>query len=108
HARVRNVIERIFGIMKKRFKILMTPPHMNLDVQARIPPALAAVHNFIIDNDPDDLQDYMDICEDPSPGIFRTEGQLAVSRTSAREKQGADTKRANVALAMWNAYVTQQ
>jgi hypothetical protein len=47
HAMLRNVIERAFGILKNRFRILLLPPKYPLEVQIRIPAALSAVHNFI-------------------------------------------------------------
>lgn len=47
HASARNAVERIFGVLKRRFRILSIPPEYNLQVQATVPVALAAIHNFI-------------------------------------------------------------
>src|ERR1700734_2352747 len=47
HAQARNVIERIFGVLKRRFRILVIPPEYSVKVQAQIPSALCAIHNFI-------------------------------------------------------------
>ena len=47
HAQARNVIERIFGVLKRRFRILLLAPEYNIEIQNRIPAALAALHNFI-------------------------------------------------------------
>jgi len=47
HAQARNVIECIFGVLKQWFRILLLPPHYQLDFQARIPVALCALQNFI-------------------------------------------------------------
>ena len=47
HAQGRNVIERIFGVLKQRFRILLLPPRYPLDFQPRIPVALCALQNFI-------------------------------------------------------------
>ena len=52
HASARNVVERIFGILKQHFRILLLPTHFPLDMQARIPAALCALHNFIYTCDP--------------------------------------------------------
>jgi hypothetical protein len=51
HAQTRNVIERVFGVLKQRFRILLLPPRYPLDFQARIPAALCALQNFIQEND---------------------------------------------------------
>jgi hypothetical protein len=47
HASARNVIERIFGVLKRRFRILLLAPEYGLAIQAQIPSALCAIHNFI-------------------------------------------------------------
>jgi hypothetical protein len=47
HAQARNVIERIFGVLKRRFRILLLGPEYQYSVQAQIPAALCAIHNFI-------------------------------------------------------------
>jgi hypothetical protein len=37
--------------------ILTIPPEFSMAIQARIPPALCAVHNFICIHDPDEIHD---------------------------------------------------
>ena len=37
HASARNVIERIFSVIKRRFHILLLPPKYSIEVQAFIP-----------------------------------------------------------------------
>jgi hypothetical protein len=46
HASAQNVIERIFGVLKRHFCILLIAPEYGLDIQAWIPSALCAIHNF--------------------------------------------------------------
>ena len=58
HASARNAIERIFGILKRRFRILELPPEYDMSIQALIPPALAALHNFIRLFDPEEIHMY--------------------------------------------------
>ena len=52
HASARNVIERIFGVLKHCFQILLLAPEYSIQIQARIPAALCAIHNFIRIHDP--------------------------------------------------------
>ena len=47
HASAHNIIEHIFGIIKWCYRILTVPSEFLLDVQARIPVALCALHDFI-------------------------------------------------------------
>jgi DDE superfamily endonuclease len=42
-----NVIERIFGVLKRRFKCLATPPEYAFDIQVNLVFALTALYNFI-------------------------------------------------------------
>ncbi len=53
-------MERIFGVLKHRFRILQLPSEYNMDIQAQIPPALAALYNFIREWDPEEIRVYGD------------------------------------------------
>jgi hypothetical protein len=102
HASACNAVERIFGILKRRFAILTCPPEYDMSIQARIPPALCAIHNFICIHDADEIHDFESVVEDPVPGIFH--GELARGPAGAAERQRADTKRDEIAQAMWESY----
>ena len=54
HASARNVIEWIFGVLKSKFWILQLAPEYSIDIQTRIPVALATVYNFICDQQPEE------------------------------------------------------
>jgi DDE superfamily endonuclease len=47
HASLRNVIERIFGVVKRKYQILKTPSEYSLDTQIRIVIACTALHNWV-------------------------------------------------------------
>nr|CAD1831541.1 unnamed protein product [Ananas comosus var. bracteatus] len=47
HAQLRNVVERTFGILKKRFKILNVATPFSYKVQCLIAMACCIIHNFI-------------------------------------------------------------
>lgn len=47
HSQLRNVIERAFGVLKARFKILKTMPPYKFRTQVQIVIASMAIHNFL-------------------------------------------------------------
>ena len=73
-------------------------------VQARIPPALAAVHNFICIHDKDEILDFQDL-EDGEPGE-RNYGELAEGPPNCTEKSRSEVKRDGIVQAMWGSYQT--
>lgn len=81
-----------------------------MDIQARLPPGLAALHNFIRKHDPDDIADFDDI-EDPQPGArveegpaAAEEGQLAEGLPRAAERRRTNERRDRIAQDMWIQY----
>jgi len=77
-----------------------------MDIQARIPPAMAAIHNFILDHD---AQEEEEISEtpDPNPGNLPAEwdfGTLARGPPNRAEKAYAKEKRDRIAQEMWDSY----
>ncbi|KAF9607103.1 hypothetical protein IFM89_032219 [Coptis chinensis] len=54
HSSLRNVIERTFGLIKKRWAILRSDPFYSFEMQVKIVLACCAVHNYIMAIDPDD------------------------------------------------------
>lgn len=112
HASARNVVERIFGVIKHRWSILTRPPHYNMQVQAKIPSALVALHNFILEHDETDLDRWIidEQAEDNSRGSRREAeidfGSLATtSRVSPAEKRRAEGIREGIAKDMWDGYM---
>ncbi|KAH9086350.1 hypothetical protein LEN26_020207 [Aphanomyces euteiches] len=49
HAQLRNWIERIFGVLKKRFRILESPPEYPFSCQVDLVYSLCALHNLIME-----------------------------------------------------------
>jgi hypothetical protein len=93
HASARNVIEQIFGVLKRRFQILELPPEYDASIQALIPPALAALHNFIRHFDPDKIREYdqclLDFQLDAHP---ETAGELATGPVTPDERVRANER----------------
>ena len=110
HASFRNIIERIFGVIKRRWRILSLPPEYSMTIQARIPAALAALHNFIREHDLNPEEDevlqqgvqelddnIIDQRERYGPGTFINSGLTAGNF--------ADARRDAIASQMWEDYL---
>ncbi|KAF7307793.1 Transposon en spm sub-class [Mycena kentingensis (nom. inval.)] len=108
HAQARNVVERIFGVLKKRWACLCSPLKYDMTVQARIPSALIAIHNLLLRYDPMEALNAADESDDeawdPAPR-GDTEAQLSSAVTIPRAEQvAADARRDEIANAMWIQY----
>ncbi|RWR83457.1 putative nuclease HARBI1 [Cinnamomum micranthum f. kanehirae] len=47
HAKLRNIVERTFTVLKQRFALLQIPPRHPIKTQVKIVMACCVVHNFI-------------------------------------------------------------
>ena len=55
HSSLRITVERVFGILKKRFRVLDAEPFWNFQTQVDIVLACCIIHNHIMGVDPSDL-----------------------------------------------------
>jgi hypothetical protein len=98
HAQARNVIERIFGVVKRRFRLLVVAPEYDLATQAKMVPAICVLHNFIRIHDMDDI---------PVVEGFRRATSAFVGLggdISSAERNEASELRESIAIAMWDSY----
>src|SRR5216684_3586444 len=105
HASACNVIEQIFGILKWCFRIFHYPPEYDMSVQALIPPALAALHNFIWQYDPEEIHMYdddelIDFEMDPC----QSTGVLGTGPATPDEMLRANERQDRIAGEMWAQY----
>jgi hypothetical protein len=95
HASARNFVERVFGVLKKKWTILIQPPQFSMEIQAWVPPAMCALHNFILNHNPHDINNYLTGNDeddfDPNPGRVQENdfGSLSASAVTAAEKAHA-------------------
>lgn len=71
-----------------------------MDIQARLPPALAALHNFIRIHDPDEIVDILP----PDNVDIEATGALATELPGRAEREQANHRRDLIARDMWNQY----
>lgn len=96
---MRNVIERSIGVLKKRFAYLRNAPYHSIETQAKIVIACCALHNFLRDNDPDDM------CEtDPSVNEEEEAGGHEDANIIIATSQLWTATRDAMAEHMWNEY----
>ena len=96
HSELRNVVERTFGVLKRRFSILRTPPEYPLDIQVKLVYALVVIHNFLAQIRATDLPQASTELGETEGGF---EGPLFRSPDVKMEKQ-----RGGIADRMWAVY----
>jgi hypothetical protein len=101
------VIERIFGVLKRRFRILLLAPEFNPHLQAQIPAAACVIHNFIRVHDPADQLEAEDELDDTNHNgndddAFNSEAN--VEGLVTEEVNDHHARRDRIAEAMWNDY----
>ncbi|KIJ33470.1 hypothetical protein M422DRAFT_264575 [Sphaerobolus stellatus SS14] len=102
HSSCRNAIERIFGIVKKRFKIMREANEFPIHFQGQIASAICVLHNFIRIHDPDDV-----IEPDPEEAITNgspTSVEPTIVGISVQEVTQAALRRDKIAMDMWRQY----
>lgn len=89
--------------MKRRFRILLLSPEYKIDVQARIPAALCAIHNFIRTHDGQEglLPERRDIFDNDNPEY---QGQPADVAAQPEVINNANILRDRIAQKMWDDY----
>ena len=100
---LRNVIERIFGILKRRFKILKTASEYTMEIQVRLVYALTALHNYIQQEaEIEGLETGLEAETEDEEGS--EEPDVPVGSIASPISREMDTKRDEIALEMWEAY----
>jgi hypothetical protein len=92
-------------VLKRRFRILLLAPEYDLDIQARIPTALCAIHNFIRKHDPDEgdlLTQATFVGNDVHDADEGLNAAVGVENDDLEMGMGA--VRDQIAAEMWEAY----
>ena len=109
HASAHNVVERIFGILKRQFQILYLPPEYNMSIQSHIPTALAALHNFICHYDPEEIDMYRDPTAEFDLEVLEmaataSVGELGTGPASVAERNDVNKRWDRITRDMWAQY----
>ncbi|KAG8490737.1 hypothetical protein CXB51_013973 [Gossypium anomalum] len=103
HSSLRITIERVFGILKKWFRVLDTEPFWNFQTQVDIVLACCIIHNHIMGVDPSDLL---------NQGLYEElESDLIIPTLTKREEREEarewSAKRDEIAQTMWTDYMAR-
>ena len=105
HASLRNVIERIFGVVKRKYQILRTPSEYSIETQTRIILACCIFHNYVRAKEGPTADNWLDTEqeereeEDIQPIVSLPEGVVSSRRM--------DQFREDIATRMWLDYQTE-
>jgi len=89
-------------VLKRRFRILLLAPEYSLQVQARIPAALCAIHNFITAHDPTE-DTILTVDDDDDSEPLGPDHEAPATATA--ETDTPSMKRDHIAQAMWDDYL---
>jgi len=109
HASLRNVIERIFGVIKRKYQILRTPSEYDISTQTYIILACCTLHNFVRSIEGRTADQWLDaetheLLVDVQPAVAYPQG-------SATSSKKMDKFRDEIAEKMWEqyqSYLTQE
>ncbi|PLW05180.1 hypothetical protein PCANC_28401 [Puccinia coronata f. sp. avenae] len=112
HSSARNVIERIFGVIKSRFQVIATGCKYNISTQVKVIIVMTFLHNFIRVTEPRNSrlsEDSLDRLngsnsldtQQPDTVEYGTSHTSGITRA---ESSRASIKRDEIAQQMWNDY----
>ncbi|XP_059658630.1 uncharacterized protein LOC132304951 [Cornus florida] len=106
HTLLRNVIERIFGVLKKRFPIIGSSTEQTYDVNTQVDIILACciIHNYLMGMDPDESL----INEVHQELLNKTRNEEAGPIERSKDHSLGEYLKDLIASHMWNDYVANQ
>ncbi|XP_020082181.1 putative nuclease HARBI1 [Ananas comosus] len=102
HAQLRNAVEKAFGILKKRFKVLRQATPYPYKVQCRIAMACCIIHNFIRRHQGNDKYFNMQMDEFSVDDDGIDDGIDLTHVVGPDESRRGDTLRSAITEQLWN------
>lgn len=94
-------MERIFGVVKRRFRLMVAAPEYSLATQTKLIPALCVLHNFIRIYNPDEIIEPAALSRRQPR---RSNEDFSRHEISDQEKAVANERRDMIAKDMWRQY----
>ena len=98
HSSLRTTVERAFGTLKNRFKVLANRPYFSYSTQVKLVIACYAVHNWILDNGPNEIIYDEELWYNTLPRSAR------IATDQGIENRQWVAKRDDLANLMWSEY----
>lgn len=112
HSCARNVIERIFGVSKERFRAMLEGCEYPFPAQVKLISAMCLIHNFIRLHDAEELAaEFPEFDEYYIPDVLDDEAggdPTPVSAQNQHHPDSPDAWRDSIAEAMWTDYCAKQ
>jgi hypothetical protein len=106
HSSLRTTIERGFGILKRRFRVLDAEPFWSFETQVEVVLACCVIHNHIMGVDPNDSIMEEEVCDVESQN---QSGRVYQTRREIQEESREWTiKRDVICHAMWEDYKNRE
>ena len=106
HSSLRNATERIFGVIKKRFPILVTMPSYSFRFQCDLVMCAFMIHNFIRGTElyEDEFYEREDEVDSKENNDEEEYDQIAAEENNNANMNAAKAWRNDIAQRMWNDY----
>ena len=105
HSSLRNAIERIFGVLKNRFKLLTRQFEHPFSIQVQLVNAICCLHNIIRQVGGDDILDEDWLAKERlGTNVLNNDDNVSIRATTSREVTAAKVKRDEIAIKMWRNY----
>jgi hypothetical protein len=100
HVSLRNVVERIFGVVKRKYQILRSPSEYLIDTQTRIILACCTLYNFVRSQEGEKADKHLAsqsiILDDIQPAVEYPQGLVSLKKM--------DKFRDEITEKMWTDY----
>jgi len=105
HSSLRNAIERIFGVLKNRFKLLTRQLEHPFSIQVQLVNAICCLHNIIRQVGGDDILDEDWLAKERlGTNVLNNDDNVSTRATTSREVAAAKVKRDEIAIKLWRNY----
>jgi hypothetical protein len=115
HSSLRNAIERIFGILKRKYHILQSPLEYSIDTQTRVIFACTALHNWVRFSEGDRADILLESestlgkkVQDIQPAIVYPEGAITSKKMDAFRDQLAEKMWADYQRYLYNSNTIEE